>query len=137
LALATASIAALLVVACSDSGDPVAPPTVPANVSFKKHIQPIYNSRCAIAGAHVMPNPQAGLDLSPGVAYANTVNVPTQVFTPGVRVTPDDPSQSVLYLLVESGQMPDKGRGSPQSRCRPSRMDRERGSRQLMSTVSA
>jgi len=98
-------------IACSSDSNPVAPPptqTVPDSVSFKAHIQPIFTSRCAISGCHVSPNPKAGLILTAGVAYANIVNVPAQNFT-GLRVAPNDASQSVLYLLVENGTMPQKG----------------------------
>jgi len=99
------------VLACSDSDNPAAPPppTVPKNVSFAKHVQPIFDARCAVTGCHVAPNPPAGLVLTKGESYANIVNVPTQVFTPGVRVTPGDASQSVLYVLVDEGQMPASG----------------------------
>jgi hypothetical protein len=105
------ALAASLWVACSGSDDPVTPPgpgTVPDSVSFAKHVQPIYTSRCAISGCHVLPNPQAGLDLTKGAAYANTVNVPAQHFT-GTRVTPFDPANSILYLLVQDGLMPARG----------------------------
>jgi hypothetical protein len=102
----------LVWIACSDSGNPVAPPvgpsTVPDSVSFKNHVQPIFTARCAVSGCHVAPNPPAGLVLKAGSAYANIVNVPAQNFS-GLRVAPNDPSQSVLYLLVESGQMPARG----------------------------
>jgi hypothetical protein len=98
--------------ACSDDGtspvDP-GPDTVPDSVEFARHVQPIFNSRCAISACHVQPNPRADLVLSEGVSYNNIVDVPTTVFTPGVRVIPGQPSQSVLYLLVESGDMPATG----------------------------
>jgi hypothetical protein len=96
--------------ACSDGSDP--PPTqppLPAEVKFGRDVLPIFTSRCAIPGCHVQPNPKAGCDMSADSCYANLVNVPTEVFTPGIRVTPGVPSQSVLYLLVESGQMPAQG----------------------------
>ena len=103
----------LIALACSNSDDPVAPPpvgpfTVPDTVLFSKHIQPIFTARCATSGCHVSPNPKAGLILTAGVAYANIVNVPAQNFS-GDRVVPGDPSTSVLYLLVQSGQMPAQG----------------------------
>jgi hypothetical protein len=107
------AIALLIALACSKD-DPVIPPppvgpfTVPDTVSFSKHIQPIFTARCATSGCHVSPNPKAGLVLKAGVAYANIVNVPAQNFS-GDRVVPGDPSTSVLYLLVESGQMPAQG----------------------------
>jgi hypothetical protein len=105
------ALAASLWMACSSSTDPAPPPgptTVPDSVLFAQHVQPIFTSRCAISGCHVLPNPQAGLVLSKGVAYANIVNVPAQNFT-GTRVTPFDPANSILYLLVQSGLMPARG----------------------------
>jgi hypothetical protein len=99
--------------ACSDSNDPTAPPagpiTVPDSVSFRQHVQPIFTARCAVAGCHVEPNPEAGLVLTSHASYGNIVNVPTQVFTPGLRVKPFDPDSSVLYLLVQRGLMPGQG----------------------------
>lgn len=110
-ALTLCSVSVLLVCACSDFGDPLPPtrPVVPTDVKFTRDVQPILNSRCAVSGCHVSPLPKAGCDLSADSSYANLVNVPTEVFTPGVRVTPGDLSQSVLYLLIERGQMPASG----------------------------
>ena len=106
------ALAAVLWIACSGDDDPMAPPagptTVPDSVSFKNHIQPIFSARCAVSGCHVAPNPRAGLILTKGVAYANIVNVPAVAFT-GIRVTPFDPDNSILWLLVENGRMPARG----------------------------
>ena len=103
----------VLLASCSDRGESIVKlppiPSSPDEVSFAKDIQPIFTARCAISGCHVAPTPQAGLVLTPG-CYADLVNVPTQVFTPGVRVTPNDVGASVLYLLVSSGTMPATGR---------------------------
>jgi len=104
----------VMAAACGDDEDPVAPDdgptTVPDSVEFAKHVQPIFNSRCAISGCHVNPGPSADLVLSAGQSYANIVDVPTVVFTPGVRVKPFEPGNSVLFLLVQSGTMPAQGR---------------------------
>ncbi len=106
------ALGAALWIACSDDDPvappPVGPPTVPDSVSFQNHIQPIFTARCAVSGCHVSPNPRAGLDLTQGVAYANIVNVTATAFN-GVRVKPADPDSSILYLLIESGQMPAQG----------------------------
>jgi hypothetical protein len=100
-----------ILTSCSDRGDPAQAPRPfdPAGISFANDIQPIFSARCAISGCHVLPTPTGGLVLSAGSSYANLVNVPTQVFTPGVRVTPNDVAASVLYLLVSSGTMPATG----------------------------
>lgn len=105
------ALSAALWIACSDDdpvAPPVGPPTVPDSVSFKNHVQPIFSARCAVSGCHVSPNPRAGLDLTKGVAYANIVNVPATAFN-GIRVTPGDPDNSILYLLIANGQMPAQG----------------------------
>ncbi len=102
---------ALLLASCSDRGDSVqgpATPSDPAEISFANDVHPIFTARCAISGCHVAPTPTGGLVLTAG-CYVNLVNVPTQVFTPGVRVTPNDTGASVLYLLVSSGTMPATG----------------------------
>ena len=108
-----AAASCLLLANCSDRGDSIvkAPPlpSSPDGVSFADDIQPIFTARCAISGCHVAPTPQAGLVLTAGTSYANLVNVPTQIFTPGVRITPNDTGASVLYLLVSSGTMPATG----------------------------
>lgn len=105
------ALCAALWIACSNDdpmAPPVGPPTVPDSVSFKNHVQPIFSARCATSGCHVAPNPRAGLILTKGVAYANIVNIPATAFN-GVRVTPGDPDNSILYLLIASGQMPAQG----------------------------
>lgn len=99
------------IAACSDD-DPVVPDdpgTVPDSVEFDRHVQPIFNGRCAVSGCHVQPNPEADLVLSAGQAYANIVNVPAVNFPPAIRVTPFEPLNSILYLLVEDGDMPAEG----------------------------
>lgn len=109
-----ACLAVAALIACGGEDDPVAPDdgpkTVPDSVEFAKHVQPIFTSRCATSGCHVNPGPSADLVLTAGQSHGNIVNVPTVVFTPGVRVTPFEPVNSVLYLLVQSGTMPASGR---------------------------
>jgi hypothetical protein len=94
---------------CGDDGDEPVGPDPSGPITFAADIQPIFTARCAVSGCHVNPGPSANLNLSAGVAYTNIVNVPTEVFTPGVRVTPFSPDSSVLYLLVEDGLMPARG----------------------------
>ena len=96
-----------LAAGCADD-DSVGPePSGP--ITFAADIQPMFTARCAVSGCHVNPGPSANLNLSAGLSYDNIVNVPTEVFTPGVRVTPFSPDSSVLYLLVEDGLMPARG----------------------------
>jgi hypothetical protein len=108
-----ACLAVVALLACGDEDDPVVPydgpDTVPDSVEFAKHVQSIFDRRCATSGCHVNPGPSADLVLTRGQSHGNIVNVPTVVFTPGVRVTPFEPVNSVLYLLVQSGTMPGSG----------------------------
>ncbi|HEU4366293.1 MAG TPA: hypothetical protein VFT13_12605 [Candidatus Krumholzibacteria bacterium] len=105
----TIALSVVAVFGCSDLGDPVDPTTpTPEVVSFSEDIQPIFNSRCAIAGCHVQPAPTGGLDLTEGQSWANLVGVRAQSF-PGERVVAGSPAGSVLYLLVETGSMPQVG----------------------------
>lgn len=106
--LVPAALWLALIAGCSDLGDPVAPPE-PAGVSFRRDIQPIFSSRCAIPGCHVQPSPQAGMNLSAATSYASIVNVAAVVFGPGLRVAPGDPDASVLFQLVLAGTMPAQG----------------------------
>jgi hypothetical protein len=111
LVLVLVSVSLTVLVACSDMGDPAPPvkPVVPTDVKFGRDVQAIFNARCAIPACHVQPLPKAFCNLTEDSSYANLVNVPTKVFSPGVRVTPFDLNNSVLYLLVRGGQMPASG----------------------------
>jgi hypothetical protein len=66
-------------------------------VSFTNNIQPIFGRSCAIAGCHIPPVLNAGLDMSPAVVYANTVNVKSTQRLNLDRIEPGDPDRS--YLL--------------------------------------
>jgi hypothetical protein len=75
-----------------------------AGSSYAKSVQPIFNARCT-PGCHSGSSPQAGLDLSAGVSYANLVNntassaCSSQV--PGVvLVKPGDPQGSMLWRKI-------------------------------------
>lgn len=85
-----------------------------STVSFAANIQPIFNSRCAVAGCHAAPSPKAGMDLSAGLSYANTVNVTSTGYAPAVRVVPGDTGASVLFNKITNtgvygGGMPPGG----------------------------
>jgi hypothetical protein len=68
--------------------------------SFAQNVQPIFSARCT--GCHSGQSPNAGLDLSAGVSYANLVN--KQVSSDcgsrvagAVRVVPGDAAGSMLW----------------------------------------
>jgi hypothetical protein len=69
-------------------------------ISFANNIQPIYGRSCALAGCHIPPVLNAGLDLSPAVAYANTVNVKSTQRLNLDRIEPGDPDRSYLLSKI-------------------------------------
>jgi len=71
--------------------------TVPAPVSFAADVQPIFTTNCVTC--HTTGFASAGLDLSVGNAYANTVNV-TAGESALKRVLPGDPANSYLYRKI-------------------------------------
>ena len=89
--------AALFIGACDDD-DPVSPEPV----SFSADVQPIFTTRCV--GCHDATTPPANLDLTAGVAYANTVNVPAVRDTVAPildRIEPEDPEASFLIHKIQ------------------------------------
>lgn len=72
-------------------------------VSFATDVQPILTTSCAKANCHAGTNPDAGLDLREGAAYAELVNTSsTQCFGERTRVTPGDPEESYLFDKIRN-----------------------------------
>ncbi len=74
-----------------------------SNISYSKHIQPIFNVRCATAGCHDDQTKSAGLSLT---SYQNTTASYTFVF-------PGNPDASLIVLSIEGRSnfpMPPPGR---------------------------
>lgn len=68
-----------------------------ASVSFATAVQPIFNEGCATVNCHMGAAPAGELDLSPGVAYANLVNVIAGECSDGRKlVLPGDPRKSYI-----------------------------------------
>ena len=72
--------------------------TMPGPVSFAADVQPIFTANCVIC--HTSGGASAGLDLSAGNAYANTVNVMSGEIPALKRVLPGDPANSYLYRKI-------------------------------------
>jgi len=95
----------LAALGCAKDSQPTAPPlpgrTTGEEISFAADIAgPIFASQCALSGCHNAGTVQAGLELTPVVAYGNIVNV-AAVEEPGLlRVSPGDPENSYLYRKV-------------------------------------
>lgn len=67
---------------------------------------------CTASVCHSGPAPAGGLDLSPGVAYDNLIDVPAQTVPaetyPGLmRVLPGNKSHSLLWLNLAGGTLPE------------------------------
>jgi hypothetical protein len=74
-----------------------------SNISYSKHIQPIFNVRCATAGCHDDQTKSARLSLT---SYQNTTASYTFVF-------PGNPDASLIVLSIEGRSnfpMPPPGR---------------------------
>lgn len=79
------------------------PPMVISDPSFANHIQPIFNSSCALGGCH-NNTAQAGLNLSQGSAYGELVNVNSSQVPSLKRVLPGDSANSYLVMKIEGTQ---------------------------------
>ena len=92
---------------CAGSGGGGGQPTptcksqVPGNpVSFAANIQPIFARSCALAGCHITPTLNGGLDMSAAHSYRQLVGVPAQQQPRVRRVKPGDPDNSYLFQKI-------------------------------------
>ncbi|NOX38628.1 MAG: hypothetical protein GXO78_13950 [Calditrichaeota bacterium] len=81
----------------------------------------VFSKTCAVSGCHNSADKQAGLDLSPGKAYSNLVNVRSSQVNDLFRVKPGDPNNSYLIIKLEQDnppqgvRMPASGNPLPQA----------------------
>jgi len=68
--------------------------------------QRVFAQSCATAGCHAGSNPQAGLDLSPGMAYASLVGAKSLNYPDEKLVEPGSSEQSVLIGLLRRDRQP-------------------------------
>jgi hypothetical protein len=71
--------------------------------SFAKDVQPIFSKKCAHPSCHGVAK-SAGLQLSDGEAYANTVDVPSSEMPSLMRIKPGEPDSSYLAMKIEGSQ---------------------------------
>jgi hypothetical protein len=74
-----------LVTSCKDQiTDPNANPIVfpDANISYSKHVDPLFQQRCALGGCHAGSSGQAGLDLL-APSYSSLINHQPRLVTSG------------------------------------------------------
>jgi hypothetical protein len=101
--------AALAWCGCAGKGieDPVGPPvsctggTAPFRANLSCIQQIVFTPTCAVAGCHVNPGAQQGLDLSEGMAWSSLTGVPSAEVAGMNRVTAGDPDQSYLIWKLE------------------------------------
>jgi len=75
----------LFVSSCKDQiADPNVNPIVfpDANVSYSKHVDPLFQQRCAVSGCHAGSSSQAGLDLL-APSYSSLINHQPRLVNPG------------------------------------------------------
>lgn len=97
-------VAALAIAASGCGGDgtfDMLAPSTPPPPRFREIQDAILSPRCAFAGCHAAPAPAQGMDLSPGVAHASIVSVPSTELAGFDRVRPFDPAGSYLLLKLE------------------------------------
>jgi hypothetical protein len=76
------------------------------NAQLFNAAQAIFTGKCAVAGCHAGGSPQAGLDLSSGNAFSNTVAVRSSELSTLLRVSPGDDDGSYLYQkLIPNGNI--------------------------------
>jgi hypothetical protein len=64
-------------------------------------VQAVFTGNCALSGCHGSVNPQAGLNLTDGQAFANIVNRPSIQMPSLDRIEPNDPDASYLIRKIE------------------------------------
>ena len=87
----------LLVLACSGDTKDTGGDTAAAEPTFTRVQTEIYTPSCAFSSCHGSTGPAQGLDLSEGIAWGATVEVPSQLDPMSVMVKPGDPDHSFLY----------------------------------------
>ena len=100
----------------TSEAQPTGDPTGPDACDFAGAIQPIFTASC---GCHGGPQPQQGLSLAEGSAFAALVGVDSSQQPGTARVEPGDPAGSYLMIKLEpdppvGAQMPVGGALSPE-----------------------
>jgi hypothetical protein len=98
----------LLLSACSDSIVTECDIALPESVAarFSDIEQHVFAVSCAVAGCHAGTNPASGLDLSPGQAYAQLIDVPSLNDPARMRVEPGSSTRSLLISLLRREAQP-------------------------------
>ncbi len=70
---------------------------------FGMDVQPIFTNRCALSSCHGDAK-SADMQLSPGLAYSNIVNVRSSEDPSFMRIMPGQPDSSYLVMKIEGRQ---------------------------------
>lgn len=73
----------------------------PQAVSYAAQIQPIWNIACITSACHDSVTPQARLNLTAAVSYAEIVGIASQQCPTTLLVTPGDPERSYLMFKLQ------------------------------------
>lgn len=87
----------ILISACERASEPQ-PVTEPTFTNIQDNI---FSLNCALSGCHAGSSPQQGMNLSEGQAYNNIVNVPSNEMPNLLRINPNNPDQSYLFLKIQ------------------------------------
>ncbi|MFQ5705012.1 MAG: hypothetical protein ACE5HT_13455 [Gemmatimonadales bacterium] len=83
----------------------------PAFVTFSGSVQPIFTARCALSECHAGSAPVQDMSLEPGKAFADIVNVESNVATLK-RIRPFLPDSSYLVHKIQGTQTTVGGSGA-------------------------
>ena len=86
---------------CGDD-DPAAP-DAEVTVSFELDVQPVFNNQCT--QCHNGSSGFGGLSLRPGESYGNLVSVDSAGYPGRLRVVPERPEDSVLYVKISGSDL--------------------------------
>jgi hypothetical protein len=111
LAIATAVFVSL---ACAGDGTGIDDGNDGDAPTFAADVQPIFSANCAFSGCHATSDIKPSgrpMDLSPGQAYASTVNVESFELVGMDRVEPGEPDESYLVHKIQGTQSDVGGSG--------------------------
>lgn len=89
---------ALFVTGCERAG-PLEEDT-PASATLSAIQVRIFDTSCAVSGCHAGSNPQLGMSLEAGQAFASIVNVPSVERADLLRIDPGNPDDSYLLKKI-------------------------------------
>jgi hypothetical protein len=92
--------AAIFIAACGDSHTSRQTSTVNSSATLSRIQLEIFTPSCATSGCHDTSTHQAGLDLSAGNTYLQTVNISAAEMPALKRVAPTDPDNSYLFQKI-------------------------------------